>query len=180
MSRLTVLSVNAHNDYYFRNILNYIVGKDKTPSLMIGAANILLPQKRWDMFHAAYKSVYEAMEFYGKEDYRLGIHLIIEFAPSEREYLDGHKMLEIGYEISAAAFSGCMTLFGVHEDTDELHLDMFISTVDLNTGTMYGCNMKGWTSINLVLQSILMKYMPREALGGIQVSYGKEKRPKRF
>lgn len=173
MPRISVKRINEKAHY--NNTIRYVAKKEKCNKPMYGACNAYLPMKRSDMVTAIREQFDMSKVFYGKEDFRRGIHFEINFAPKELEYLDSQKILMIGYWISEMGFNGCQTYFAVHDHSDWLHLDMMINPVNIYTGMMYGCGKGGWNAIGYSLCEYLKNFMPEECIGELQVVYPDKK-----
>lgn len=171
MPRIEVKSIKSDQYMIYKNVLNYVAKDDRCIKGFLGATNLLLTQKRSQLNFAISEQVNQARKFYGQEDRRLGIHVIIAFSEEEVKYLNHMKILEIAYHVANTEFSGCMTYFAVHDHTEHLHIDMLVFPLNIHTGRMYGCQREGWNAIEIRLQDYLQKYMPEEAIGGFQVNY---------
>lgn len=171
MPRITVKSIPKNKPWIYENVLNYVAKPDKCNQGYISATELLLPHTREEIVPMIGMQIETARTFYGKNENRLGMHVIIEFSPDELKYLSMLQILAIGHHIAQTEFVGCMTYFAVHDHTENLHLDMLLIPINIREGIMYGCNRAGWNGIETRLLTYLKNFMPEEAVSGFQVSY---------
>lgn len=169
MCRIEMKTIEARDFRHLKNMCNYIGNDEHCEKGYIGATNVLLPTDRDKMAGSIYKQMREAQIYHNQENSRIGLHLIFELAPSECQHLNRRKILEMGYDVAEKEFPNCMTYFGVHDNTDNLHLHMMLSTVMLHNGKMYGCGTKGWRSIGYDVHDYLKQFVPEEDIGGLQI-----------
>lgn len=171
MPRIDVKTIEEGNYVYFENCVNYVASAGHCIKGYIGATNMYLPHDRSDHLKAIGLQIEHARSFFRKNNRRLGIHIVFTFSPEETSYLSRRTLLSIAYYIAETKFAGCMTYFAVHDNTELLHIDMLLISINMNTGNMYACSKQGWNKIALNLQSYLKTIMPEDAVGGIQVAY---------
>ena len=74
----------------------------------------------------------EKREF-GKTNGRQVLHLVVSLDTEDSKLLTPQMLLELGY-LFAREMTGCQTIFGVHNDTEHLHLHYAINSVNYATG----------------------------------------------
>ena len=169
MPRISVKTISEMAHYV--NTIKYVAKKDKCIKPLCGACNVYLPMKRSEIVPVIREQFDMSKDFYGKEEFRLGIHFEINFAPSELTYMDPWTILKVGYWISETEFNGCQTYFAVHDHSKWMHLDMIINPVNIYTGKMYGCGKGGWNAIGYRLCEYLKNFMPEECVNELQIVY---------
>ena len=169
--RIQFISRVDHNETAYMNLLNYIRHPDKCTGGIFGATNVFI-----DPNASIEQSVYMTAEYIRKRqscDTKLAVHLIIEFSPSELEYLDENKILETGYVISQLDMAECITFFGVHDHSEHLHLDMMICPYSIYTGKAWHLSKSFLWKIGLDIKEHLIHYMPEEAISKLQTVWGR-------
>ena len=176
MPRINVNTITKGRMDYFMNTINYVARKDRCTEGYLGATNLYLPPKRSDLVPVIMYQIKGLWEFFNKHDVRLGLHVEINLAPSELEYLSKMQVLQIEYFVANAVCADCMTYFSVHDHSELLHIDMLVILIHLDTGLMYGCNKAGWHAIEGRLMEYLQNFMPESAVGEFQVSFDQHTR----
>lgn len=169
--RMQLVDNVKKNFVAYYNLLNYVRNYDKCQNRYYGTSNVLLLPNR---------AVEESVDFTANKirkitycDVKLAVHLIVEFAPSELEYLDHKKILEAGYFISVYEMPECITFFAVHDHSKHLHLDMMIFPYSIYNGKAYHISKKSFYKIGADIQRYLLKYIPQEKMSKVQTIYGR-------
>ena len=127
--------MNYSNKSSIYNLIKYVLTDKRTGDLVrYGAA-------QGTVFRDVCEAVYEmklVKSYYGKEDKVQIYHFILSFG----EIKDPFKVLEIGKEIMNKFFYGYQVVFGVHEDTDHLHIHFAVNSVSMLTGMKWHMNRK--------------------------------------
>lgn len=135
-----------------RNLIYYVLGEHCTTNIY-GATGMLLSNPE-----TMYQSMIQVKKQFNKTEGRQALHLIISFDKDDSEWLTPHLALEIGYQL-ALTMEGVQTVFGVHDNTDKLHIHMVLNSVNYITGLKIGISsQKVYCHINNQLNQILNQY----------------------
>ena len=78
-------------------------------------------------------SMHDEKREFGKTTGRQLLHLVVSFDANDSKLLTPQMVLELGYQF-AKQMIGCQTIFGVHDNTDHLHLHYVINSVNYASG----------------------------------------------
>ena len=144
------------------HVCNYIIRPDKCEKGYIGATNACLPIDRRYMSAGIYNNLMNVAKFYNQEHTRLGLHIIISFAPSECNHLDRSKVLRLAYQFAEQEFPNYMTFFAVHDLTEQIHFHMIVSCVMLGSGKKFGIDSRGERAIGHKFVDLMKQFVPEE------------------
>lgn len=127
--------MNYSNKASVYNLIKYVLTDKSTGGLVrYGAA-------QGTVFSDILEAVYEmklVKRYYGKEDKVQMYHFILSFG----EIKNPCEVLEVGKEIMNKFFYGYQVIFGVHEDTDNLHIHFAVNSVSMLTGKKWHMDRK--------------------------------------
>lgn len=101
----------------------------------------------------------EKREF-SKDSGRMAIHIIVSFDQYMMKYINPEVALRIGYDICAECFPGFQIIFGVHDNTDNLHIHFVVNTVSYYTGMKFSKSIYDFQKIIAEMERIVNAYKP--------------------
>lgn len=120
------------------NLVNYAVkGKDGAYNVY-GAQGVLAGDAG-----SMYRQMEGVKEYFRKEGGRQAMHYILSFSGEEMGYIGIREALETGYAFAEYCFLGWQVVFGIHADTDSLHIHFIVNTTSYENGRAYGAG-PGW------------------------------------
>lgn len=115
----------------FRNLVNYAaMGKDGTPNVC-GAQGVLLGTPG-----SMYSQMEDVKKQFRKEKNRKALHYILSFSREEEAYIGVNEALRIGYLV-AGFFLGFQVVFGIHTDTESLHIHFIVNCTSYENGLAF-------------------------------------------
>ena len=94
-------------------------------------------------------------ELWGKNRGRRVRHFILSFGASEKI---GHEQaMRLGFHI-CQYYQKYQSVYGLHEDTDHLHLHFAVNTVSFETGKMYSEGISDWHCLRGYIQGLLPRW----------------------
>ena len=127
-----MLQVIIKNETYptkkdLENLINYTVGNHCLCGLF-GATGMMLSHS-----HNMYHSMLQLKNEFCKNSGRQALHLIVSIDKTDSLWVTPQIALELGYALATSQYlSGTQTLFGVHDNTDKIHLH--INSVRYDSG----------------------------------------------
>lgn len=138
-----------------RNLVAYAVGNHCQCGLF-GAQGLLT-----GTVDSMYTDIMEEKKEFSKDSGRMALHIIVSFDDCMREYITPEIALRIGYDICAACFSGFQVVFGVHDNTEHLHIHFVVNTVSYYTGRKFSRSVNEIWKMEKVMERIVNAYKPR-------------------
>ena len=129
-----------HTEKDMKNLVNYAIRTDKCMEEIYGAQGIMLGTAR-----EMSGQMKDIRQYYHKSTKRFALHFILSFSREEEKFIGLKEALEIGY-LMAECFQGWQVVFGVHTDTDNLHIHFVVNTTSYENGK----------SISIGIQSLQM------------------------
>lgn len=112
-----------------RNLICYAVSNNHCIESVYGAQGL-----RKSDGNCMYQEMWNVIRFYHKENRRKALHYVVSF-DRQREYFIGLKeALEIGYQIAAKLFYGWQVVFGIHTNTENLHIHFVVNNISYENG----------------------------------------------
>ena len=75
----------------------------------------------------------------------------------ESEKIGYEQLMRLGFEI-CKYYSDYQSVYGLHTDTDHLHLHFAVNTVSYKTGKMYAGGISDWYRLQGYIQSLLPRW----------------------
>ena len=172
MPRFQIITVRDRK--HLENCLNYVGREDHNLTGSLGTFNYLPFDSQGP---GLYGQTMRMLDFHQPSYKRYGLHLIIQFSVEEDRYLNPEKLLMAGYHIAQTYFSPCMSCFGVHTNTDLIHLHYMLMPYSIYDGHSIGISKQEWWKMMNDLKSYMSQYMgvPPEAVGDGSICFGIEK-----
>ena len=129
-----MLQVIIKNETYptkkdLENLINYTVGNHCICGLF-GATGMMLSHP-----YNIYQSMLQLKNEFCKNSGRQALHLIVSIDKTDSLWVTPQIALELGYALATSQYlSGTQTLFGVHDNTDKIHLHIVINSVRYDSG----------------------------------------------
>ena len=124
------------------NLLNYVARPNATEyplesnHYLIGAAPDIFLTDQPDAAIRTTNLLYRLNELYPHSGHSLMLHYIVSFGKDERT--DPEMAFSLGQEIVRYYFDqGYISFFGVHTDTDNIHIHIAISTINWKNGRTF-------------------------------------------
>lgn len=95
-------------------------------------------------------------QVYGKCEGRQLRHFIVSFAKSEN--IDSQDAFYIGYEVCQYYSDRYQIIYGLHENTDDLHIHFVMNTVSYVDGKMYREGYSDFNTLKALVDNIVAKY----------------------
>ncbi len=115
----------------FRDLVFYSVYKNGTVNLC-GAQAVLMGDAQ-----GMCRQMMDVKKYFHKENSRQALHYVLSFSGEEENYIKPMDALWIGYAV-AACFPKWQVVFGVHEDTDNLHVHFVVNCTSFVDGKAFG------------------------------------------
>lgn len=126
-------AVNGHywNEKDFENLIYYAVYKNGSVDLF-GARAVLCGRPE-DMF----RQMMDVKRYFHKEQKRMACHYILSFSKEEADYITAQGALWTGYRLMEQCFPRHQAVFGVHRDTDDLHIHFVVNCTSYEDGKAF-------------------------------------------
>ncbi len=118
-----------------KNLIRYAVREDHCMEGICGAQGLLLGSPE-----GMYQQMYDIKGTYYKREGRQAKHFILSFDEEERKFIGLREAEWIGYEV-AAFFWKWQVVFGVHTNTENLHIHFVLNTVSYEDGLKYNVSL---------------------------------------
>ena len=135
------------------NLVNYAVkGKDGAYNVY-GAQGVLIGDA-----DSMYCQMEEVKKYFRKEGGRQAMHYILSFSRDEMGHIGTQKALWIGYAFAGYCFLGWQAGFGVHTDTESLHIHFIVNTTSYENGRAYGIGPGGLEEMKQYADVLVWNY----------------------
>ena len=105
---------------------------------------------------------------WSKEGGRQVRHFILSFA--QRERIDPDAAMRLGFEV-CKYYGQYQSVYGIHTDTDHLHIHWAVNTVSFLDGRMYTGGFEDWYRLRDYIQSLLPDWYVRLTIKkGVDIS----------
>ena len=145
----------------FRNLVLYAVNRETGETNVCGAQAVMLGDA-----DSMYGQMEEVKRYFRKEDKRQALHYVLSFSKGEMEYIGIREALEIGYSVAGYFFTGWQTVFGIHTDTDNLHIHFVVNGTSYEDGRAFDIGPAGLQEIkeyvNVLGWHYYMESLPEE------------------
>lgn len=92
---------------------------------------------------------------WGKNQGRQIRHFILSF--HKEEHISYEQIMRIGFDI-CRYYADYQSVYGLHTDTDYLHLHFAVNTVSYRTGKMYAEGLSDWHRLRGYIQGLLPQW----------------------
>lgn len=138
-----------------RNLVNYAaMGKDGTQN-QCGAQGVFLGEP-----DSMYRQMEDVKKQFHKERNRQGMHYVLSFSGEEEKYIGVNEALRIGYAV-ADFFRGWQVVFGIHTDTDNLHIHFVVNCTSYETGKAFDMGPAGLQEVKEYIKAVVWNYYIR-------------------
>ena len=144
---------NTHEDLW--NLINYVIADEHCVEKVYGAQGIVKSQT-----DNMYQQMINVKKYFRKEEGRQALHYVLSFSKDEEEYIGLQEALEIGYRI-AYFFSGWQVLFGVHTNTEHLHIHFVVNNTSYENGKSFSMGIRGLQQGQVIARNAVMNYRLR-------------------
>lgn len=144
-----------------RNVVAYAVGEHCQCGLF-GAQGLLAGTA-----DSMFLSIMEEKREFSKDGGRMVLHIIVSFDDCMKEYITPEVALRIGYDICTACFPGFQVVFGVHDNTEHLHIHFVVNTVSYYTGKKFSRSVSEIWRMENVMEQIVSSYKSNNYEGTI-------------
>lgn len=151
MEIVKVVNEGYHYQRDLRNLIFYVTDAKKTGGMFFGiGVNPYHPQMMFDQMIAVKKA-------YGKEadGLRQVRHIIVGF---QDQKVTSDLAFRVGYDIAGFYAGRYQVIYGIHQNTDNLHIHFLINSVSYMDGRMFS---GGWTELadfKYHVRNVLIKY----------------------
>ena len=144
-----------------RNLVNYAVkGKDGVYNVY-GAQGVLIGDA-----DSMYRQMEEVKKYFRKESGHQAMHYILSFSGEEMEYIGVREALQIGYAFAGCCFLGWQVVFGIHTDTDSLHVHFIVNSTSYENGRAFDMGPAGLQEakeyVKAAVRSYYIRSLPEE------------------
>ena len=143
-----------HKEQDLRNLIKYIIGSHCICGLY-GAQGLLVGTA-----DEMYADIMDEKKEFSKDGGRMAVHMIVSFDKDMMEYVGPKTALQIGYDICAACFPGFQVIFGIHDNTDNLHIHFAVNTVSYYTGKKFSKSVYDIWNMQKEMGRIVDSYKP--------------------
>lgn len=147
MAELIIFNNPYDTDAALNNVVRYITDKEKSNGL-VGAYNMLV--------NNPVEQITKVNNFFYNKTRKKVIHFILAFDDSE--YISAYSLLEEGYNICRTLFFEYQVAFGVHQNTDNLHIHFALVPISMVTGKKFYFDNKNLYMIITGLRKIFKNY----------------------
>lgn len=85
------------------------------------------------------------------------MHYLLSFSGEEEEYIGVNEALRIGY-IVADFFRGWQVVFGIHTDTDNLHIHFIVNCTSYENGRAFDMGPVGLQEVKEYIKAVVWNY----------------------
>lgn len=132
------------------NLIYYITNPQKCHSGCIGAQGVGNRS-----LYEILKQMMKTKQNYNQTQGRLVLHYVVSFSNEEMQIINPIDALHIGYEIAANLFPGHQVIFGVHEDTDNLHIHFVVNSTNYYTGQQFSAGRRDFELMRTMAFAII-------------------------
>lgn len=154
-----MLTVTIKNETYptkrdLYNLINYAIG-DHCLCGMFGATGMMIGNLR-DMYQAMINLKKEFCKTTGRQ----ALHIVVSIEKKDSLWVTPQMALELGYALAVSKeLQGTQTVFGIHDNTDKLHIHMVVNSVSYERGIKVGISVQqAYMSIQTTLNRLLEHY----------------------
>lgn len=151
----------THDDLW--NLINYATKDEHCTENVYGAQGTTKSETE-----IMYQQMLYVKKYFHKEEGRQALHYILSFSNDEEEYIGIQEALEIGYKI-ADCFRGWQVVFGVHTNTEHLHIHFVVNNTSYENGKSFSMGVQGLNQIQAIAKNIVLNYrlksLPKEERG---------------
>ena len=140
---MPILKVKNHSyngEEALENVVNYVLRSGRYGGLAV------------DPEYAVFQ-MQLVKQLWSKTDGRQVRHIILSF--SEHEVLDYCDAMKYGYQICQYFGDRFQIVFGLHTDTDHIHLHFAINTVSFADGSKFSAGLPDYWKLRNYIQSII-------------------------
>ena len=94
-------------------------------------------------------------QLWGKEQGRQVRHFILSF--HKDEHIGYEQLMKVGFDI-CQYYSDYQSVYGLHVDTDHLHLHFAVNTVSFKSGRMYAGGISDWQQLRGYIRRLLPQW----------------------
>ena len=104
----------------------------------------------------AYEEMVKVQNFYGKTEDRLARHFIISF--DDTYCIDAETAVRLAYKIALYYSSRHQIIFGVHEDTGNIHIHFVLNTVSFVDGLKFSESPGEFARFKHYVENVINEY----------------------
>lgn len=136
MAVIKIVSGKYQNKGAVENTIRYITGNNNAPKDKVLSVGGL------DVDYGNYQNAIEQFKItksvYHKEDKRQVLHMVVSFDDKREKSLQETDIKELGYQIGRLlSRESYQTIWGIHGNTDHVHIHYIINSVSYETGKKY-------------------------------------------
>lgn len=146
-----------------RNLIAYVTG-DHCKCGLFGAQGMIARTA-----DSMCKYIMEEKREFSKDSGRMALHIIVSFDRQMMEYVTPETALRVGYDICAACFQGYQAVFGVHDNTENLHIHFVVNTVSYYNGRKFSRSVKEIWRMQEMMERIAASYKPHNCVDTVDV-----------
>lgn len=128
-----------------------VMGRDGTANVY-GAQGVLLGEP-----DGMYRQMEDVKKQFHKERNRQGMHYVLSFSGEEEKYIGVNEALWIGYAV-ADFFRGWQVVFGIHTDTDNLHIHFVVNGTSYENGRAFEMGPAGLQEVKEYIKAVVWNY----------------------
>lgn len=143
-----------------KGLVYYVVREDRCIEGIYGAQGAILGTAC-----EMYGQMEEIRKYYHKNTKRCALHYVLSFSKEEEKFIGVKEALAIGYQL-AEYFLGWQVVFGVHTNTDNLHIHFAVNCISYENGRSISVGIQDLQTIQQAAQNIVECYyeatLPKE------------------
>lgn len=144
-----------------KNLINYAVKGKEAADGGYGAQGVLKGEAE-----SMYCQMEGVKKYFRKENKRQALHYVLSFSGEEMEYIGIREALEIGYAFAGCCCLGWQVVFGIHTDTDSLHVHFIVNSTSYENGRAFDMGPAGLQEakeyVKAAVQSYYIRSLPEE------------------
>ena len=146
MANLIIVRNNYMSNNALENVVNYVKRYSKT-SGNVGAQGVML--------YTAYECMYKVQKYFCQTDGKKVQHFILSFDASDD--IESVNLMNLGYAV-CALFPEYQLVFGIHNDTDHIHIHWALNPVNMITGSKLSFTFKETYTLRAKISELLEPY----------------------
>lgn len=154
MLKVKVVNKNYPRKQDMENLIFYITQPGKCKMGFYGAQGLYL-----DNPSGMARQMMNTKKNYEQTEGRMMLHYVVSFSEEMMKLIAPLDALNLGYAIMDMAFKEYQVVFGVHEDTDNLHIHFAVNSTNYCTGRQFSLSEQGFYYMCKNIEDLVANYI---------------------
>lgn len=159
MCIVKVINNTYGNEKDLENLVNYVIQPSHCKCGLYGATAMNVGNVA-DMVN----SMKVVKKEFKKPEGRQLLHIVVSFDDKDESWVTPQIAYELGYRFAALYLNGQQTVFGVHDNTDNLHIHIVLNSVSYVTGLKYGIPLDAPNVMRYFIHNLMERYYLKKGI----------------